>query len=187
MSTDKVGVEAGKRVPQGFGMLSKRLKHITWPMTLWLTLCWVCVLTSVEPLVIISGLVLAVAAQMTFATGAGVRWRIRPLACLALIGRFLWDLVVAGVQVSWIVISGKPAHTDTVPVHIHSTLPAHVTLLIALVNLVPGTMVVTYDAAQNTLMLNVLNMEQMGGIAGVHRSVHVQEERLLKAVAGGLP
>ena len=182
MRTENTHRNATKRA----GVLRERLTRVTWPMTLWLTVCWVCIFTSVKPLVIVSGLLVAVAAQVTFAARPRVRWSINPLACLVLIGRFLWDLVVSGLQVSWIVVSGKPTHTDTVSVPIHSTLPAHVTLLTALVNLVPGTMVMSVDVTHNVLVLNVLNMETMGGISGVHRSVHTQEERLLKAVAGGV-
>jgi len=69
----------------------------------WLTLVWVLLWGTFSPLSILGGVVVAVAVIGAFRfPAAESHLPVRPLRLLALVGYLAYDMVVSGVEVSWL-------------------------------------------------------------------------------------
>lgn len=161
-----------------------RQRRVALGMTSWLTTVWVLVFQDASWLTVGSGLLVALAVQWFFPLPHVVRhWHLRALPLARLLVRFLADLLVAGVQVSRIVVAGRPVGTGVLEVGLRSADPAHLTIVSAMTSLVPGTIVLEVDRYMGRLTLHVLDLDGHGGPEGVRVSVREQEERMLMAVA----
>ncbi|MDC4233468.1 Na+/H+ antiporter subunit E [Actinomyces sp. B33] len=153
-------------------------------MTLWLLGVWLLLLRDVSPLGVVGGLLIALAVHLLLPMPrTGTRWRIRPGALAWLLIRFLVDLVHSGLEVSWIILSGRRVRTGIVRVDLHSNDPVHLTIMSAMTSLVPGSIVVAIMRDQARMYLHVLDLDGHGGRAGIRRSALRQEERILRAIA----
>lgn len=161
-----------------------RTHRISLTLTLWLTVLWVLVFTSVEPMVLVSGVLVALAIQWLFPLPHITHtWRVRPVALAVLVARFLWDLLVAGAQVSWVVVRGRSPRNAWVRVRLRSGDPVHMTIIAGMTSLVPGSVVTDVLVEEHRLDLHILDVDAQGGEAGVVASVLAQEQRLLAAIA----
>lgn len=161
-----------------------RTYRVSVAMTLWLAVVWVLVFGSAEPMILVSGILLALLVQWIFPLPHITHtWRVRPLAFIVLVARFLWDLLVAGVQVSWVVLRGRCENNGRVQVVLRSGDPVHMTIVSAMTSLVPGSVVLDVDVPERRLDLHILDLDAHGGKEGVIASVHAQEQRLLAAIA----
>lgn len=156
---------------------------VSWRLTLWLLLVWVMVFGSLDPLVLIGGVVVAVGVQWAFPLPrVQGRWTLHPRATLVLVGRFVADLVRAGLEVSWVVVSGRKVDNAILRVDLRSADPVHLTIVSAMTSLVPGSIVVRVDRLIGRIYIHVLDVEGQGGIEAVRQSVLDQEERVLRAL-----
>lgn len=157
---------------------------VSWRLTLWLLLVWVMVFGSVDPLTLLGGIVVAIAVQWAFPLPrVQGRWTLRPRETLVLLSRFVADLVRAGVQVSWIVVSNKKVDNAILRVDLRSADPVHLTVVSAMTSLMPGSIVVRVDRLIGRIYIHVLDVEGQGGIEAVRQSVLDQEERILRALS----
>ena len=163
------------------GPLSQR---VSVAMTVWLLLVWIAVFSSAQPLVLLSGVVLGILVQLVFPLPLQRHlWHVRPLAFLALAIRFIWDLIVAGLQVSWLVVTGKRHEDGIVRCPTLSGNPVYMTILAAMSSMIPGTIVVKVEPAKKVMYLHVLDLGAHGGVAGARKEVELQEKRILRALA----
>ena len=166
------------------GGVFPRTHRISLTLTVWLTLVWVLVFASLDRMVIASGILVALLVQWVFPLPHITHtWRIRPVMLLLVVVRFLWDLLVAGVQVSWLVVRGCTPQNGRVQVILRSGDPVHMTIMAGMTSLVPGSVVTGVDVADRVLDLHILDIDAQGGEAGVVASVLAQEKRLLAAIA----
>lgn len=164
-----------------------RRAQVSVPMTLWLLLLWLAVFRSITPMHVAGGLLVAFAVQLLFPLPTSThlwRWRFFPVLYLAV--RFGWDLIVAGLQVAWVVVSGKTHDDGIVRCDLRSNDPVYMTIVAAMTSMVPGTIVVEASRERRALYLHVLDLRTHGGIAGVRRAVRAQEARVLLAFAPAL-
>lgn len=153
-------------------------------MTLWLMFIWLLVMGSADWLTLLGGLVVVVLVQVLFPLPRAMRlWRIRPRYLAVLGARFVYDLVKAGMQVSWIVLSGRKVDNAIVRVQMRSADPVHMTINSAMNSLVPGSIVIGVDSMHAVMRLHVLDIDGHGGPDGVRASVLDQEKRLLMSIA----
>ncbi len=153
-------------------------------MTLWLTLIWVAVFGSISPVVVVSGILLALAVQALFPLPSqkGL-WHLRPWYFLILLFRFIWDLIRAGLQVSAVVL-WRGAHDDgIIRCDLRSGNPVYMTIVAAMTSMIPGTIVVEANKHEKALYLHCLDIEHQGGVEGVREATWAQEARVLRAVA----
>lgn len=157
---------------------------VSWRLTLWLLLVWVMVFGSVDPLTLLGGIVVAIAVQWAFPLPrVQGRWTLRPRETLVLLSRFVADLVRAGVQVSWIVVSNKKVDNAILRVDLRSADPVHLTVVSAMTSLMPGSIVVRVDRLIGRIYIHILDVEGQGGTEAVRQSVLDQEERILRALS----
>ncbi len=165
-------------------MPAKVRRHVSFSMTAWLLLVWLAVFGSLDWLVIVGGLLVAVGVQIVFPLPIMPNlWHVRPVSFIVLALRFLYDLLVAGVQVSWLVVSGHPHEDGIVKCTVRSDNPVYMTMVAAMTSMVPGTIVVEASRTEKALYLHVLDMKTHGGIEGVRKEVSAQEKRVLLAFA----
>ena len=152
--------------------------------TLWLVLVWIAAFSSVSPLTLLSGLVLAILVQVLFPLPLQTHlWHVRPWHLLILVLRFIWDLVVAGSSVASLVISGRDHEDGIVRVDTRSGNPVYMTILAAMSSMVPGTIVIKLDPEDKAMFLHILDLENHGGIQGSKEEAQEQEKRILLALA----
>lgn len=155
---------------------------VSWRLTVWLLLVWVMVFGSIDPLTLLGGVLVAVAVQWAFPLPRiPGRWTLHPWSALVLLGRFAADLVRAGLQVSWVVVSGRKVDNAILRVDLRSSDPVHMTIVSGMTSLVPGSIVVRVDRLVGRIYIHVLDVEGRGGIEAVRRSVLDQEDRILRA------
>lgn len=165
------------RLPRG------RWDRVSRSLTLWLVLLWLMVFGSLTWIHLISGILVAVGVQIAFPLPHSARHgEVHPVAFVRLVARFGWDTVRAGVQVSWIVLRGRPVRNAIVRVNLRSADPVHMTIVAGMTSLVPGTVVVRLDRLAGTLYLHVLDIDGQGGPEAVRAAALAQEDRVLRAV-----
>ncbi|GGM08682.1 MULTISPECIES: Na+/H+ antiporter subunit E [Micromonospora] len=142
---------------------------------LWGTLSWAN---------IIGGLVVALVVLAVFPLPpVKFSGRIRPVPLLRFWLRFLWDLVVASVEVAWLAF--RIGHTPqsaiiAVPLRVNSDL--NLTLTAEALSLVPGSLILEVDPSTGTLYVHVINVRDMDEVERFRRSVLELEARIVAAV-----
>jgi len=158
-------------------------ERLSWGLTLWLTALWILVFGHLTWVTLISGILVALAVQWFFPLPhTSSTWHVRPFAVVVLLVRFVWDVIRAGLQVSWLVLSGRHVRSAVLRVNLHSADPVHLTAVSAMTSLVPGTIVFRVERLTGTIYLHVLDVDGQGGIEAVRASVLDQERRILAAI-----
>ena len=153
-------------------------------MTLWLVVIWVILRAEYTLVSLVVGVVLAVVVQMVFPMPRlGLATRIRPLWLVVLAARFVADMAVAAVQVSWLVLRRRPPSSRVVVVPLRSQSAVYLTVATALTSLVPGTVVMDAHLEPATMHLHVLDLPTSGGVDAVARAQLKLEERIMWALA----
>lgn len=114
----------------------------------------------------------------------GARATVRPWPAVVLLAGFVKDLVVASFQIAWLVLRpGALPRGGVVAVAAHPAPDLLFTMTAELTSLVPGALVVEADRQHAVLYVHVLDLEGMGGPAGVRAETLRLEERVLRAFA----
>jgi multicomponent Na+:H+ antiporter subunit E len=109
--------------------------------------------------------------------------RVRPVALLGFVLRFLADLLVASFQVAATAL--RPGYVPTsaiigVGLRVRSDL--NLTLTAEALSLVPGSLIVEADRANGTLYVHVLDVRSPDDVAAAHRKVLDLEARIVRAI-----
>ena len=164
-------------------MSKTRMSHrVSFAMTLWLTLVWLTVFSSIAPVTILSGVLIAVLVQLVLPMPrTSDIWHLRAGYLTVLVLRFMWNLVLAGLQVSGLVLSGKKHEDGIVECNLASDNPVYATIVAAMSSMVPGTVVLEVEHQKKVMYLHCLDLPKQGWAAGVRKTVAQQEKRVLLA------
>ncbi len=147
-----------------------------------LVLVWMALWGSASLIVILLGALVSAAILLLFPLPTMYfRFGLHPWRTLVLIGRFLWDVVVASLHVGWLAVRPRlPASTVT-----RVRLASDSDLLEALtgmaVSLVPGSLIIDADSDTRTLTIHVLDAEQQS-VEDFADQVLAQEHRIRRAL-----
>jgi multicomponent Na+:H+ antiporter subunit E len=109
--------------------------------------------------------------------------RIHPLGVLRFLARFLWDLVVASVQISRLAFRfGHTPRSAVIGVALRVPSDLMLTLTAEAVSLVPGSLIVEVDRIAGVLYLHVLGVEALDQVERVRQSVLAVEARIIAAI-----
>ena len=130
-------------------------------IVLWLALVWVTLWESLTWANLTGGLLVALVVLYLLPpreVHASVGFR--PLAAIRLLFYFLWELLVASVQVVWEIITPED-HTRpaVVSVQTRSTVPGHITAVANMISLTPGTLSLEIDHDTRTIYIHVLHLD----------------------------
>lgn len=161
-----------------------RFPHASLGTLIWITIVWVMLWGDLSLGNVLGGFLLALVittvAPFPFAPFDG---RFRPRAVVILLACFVRDIIHASFQQAWFVITGKEAHGAIIRIRLRSHSDSYLTMTAGMSSLVPGSLVVDSHRSTGTLYMHVFDVNLAGGVDGIHRTVHLQEERILRAFA----
>jgi multicomponent Na+:H+ antiporter subunit E len=143
-----------------------------------LVLIWMALWGSYSLIVILLGAVVSALILLLFPLPTmDFRFGLHPWRMVVLLATFLWDVVVASVQVGWLAVRPRPPRPEVTTVQLKSDSDLLEALTGLAVSLVPGSLIVDADSHDRTLTIHVLDAErrQMTDFAD---QVRAQERRI---------
>ena len=123
-----------------------------------LTLVWMALWGSASLIVILLGIGVGALILLLFPLPTMYfRFGLHPWRMLVLRARFLWDVVVASVQVSWLAIRPRLPQPQVTTVQLASDSDLLEALTALAVSLVPGSLIIDADSEDRTLTIHVLD------------------------------
>lgn len=165
-----------------------RYRAVQWPMVLWLALLWWVLWGSYSLLSLVGGVVVAVLVCFVLPLPPlRMSVRVRPVAVVVLVARFLGDVVLASLQVAWItVVPPRPLRNAIVRVPLRSESDFVQVVVAELLSLVPGSVVVEAHRASHTLYLHVIDVRDERDVDRFRERVWAQERRVVRAFGAEL-
>lgn len=150
----------------------------------WLTLVWVLLWGSLTWGNVLLGVLLAYLVLLAFPLPAvHLRLRPRPLPLVVLVGRFLWDVVRASVEVAWLAVRpGRTVRGVVMDMELVGDEEILQVLTAEMVALVPGSVVIDLDPESRVLTLHALDVRTRAEAERVRHRVRAQEARVLRAL-----
>lgn len=151
---------------------------------LWLTVVWVALWGDVSFANVLGGLAVALLVMTVFPLPpVRMRLRVRPHWLLWLGVRFVSDVVVASLQVTWLTLTlrGDPRNA-LIRVRLRTDSELVLTLVGEMTSLVPGSIVVEVRRTTRTLYLHVLDARDEEGIERIRRRTLALERRVVMAI-----
>lgn len=149
----------------------------------WLTLVWLALWGDLTPLLVVGGVLVAVGVCVVFPLPPiDLAARVRPLLLLGVVVRFLLDVVRASIQVAGVVLRRRPVRNAVVAVDLESASDFVMTLVAAMLSLIPGSVVVEARRSTHTLYLHVLDVPDAEAAEAFRRDALALEQRLLRAL-----
>ena len=109
------------------------------------------------------------------------RFGLHPWRMVVLLARFLWDVVVASVQVGWLAIRPRLPRSEITTVQLASDSDLLEALTALAVSLVPGSLIVDADSEDRTLTIHVLDADRKP-MTDLADQVRAQERRIRLAL-----
>ncbi|MGW3679516.1 Na+/H+ antiporter subunit E [Streptomyces prasinus] len=156
-------------------------------MILWLWLLWILLWGSVGPVVLVGGLLVAVAVVGSFSLPPILPGAVpRPLAIGRLLAGLLKDIVVSGATVAWQALRyGERTSTAIVEVPLRVDSDLLITAVAELTTIAPGTLVVEIDRRRQRLYVHALPVRDEADVDRRREAVQTLERRVERAVGRG--
>lgn len=114
------------------------------------------------------------------------RGRLRPLAVVVLVVRFLVDVVTSAIHVAMVAVRREPPDSAVIEVRLRSHSDLILATTAGLTTLIPGSVVIEANRFTGVLYLHVLDVSPVYPDADIDKArgkVLRQEERVLRAIA----
>ncbi len=151
-------------------------------LTLLLTLVWTLLQNNVSAGMVVFGLILGIIIPILTA----VWWPDRPKGfrvgkMVAYAGIVLWDILIANIQVAWIVLTrpNSKLRPAWIVVPLDLVQPEAITILAGTITLTPGTVSADLSDAGHSLLVHVLDTDDPDGVRDEIKSRY---ERRLKEI-----
>lgn len=149
----------------------------------WLTLVWLALWGEVTPLLLVGGVLTAVLTCVVFPLPPiDLASRVRPLLLLALVARFLLDVVRASIEVTGVVLSRRRVRNAVIAVDLESSSDFVLTLVAGMLSLIPGSVVVEARRSTHTLYLHVLDVPDLETAEARRQEALDLEQKVLRAL-----
>lgn len=151
---------------------------------IWLTLVWVALWGDVSVANILSGAAVATVVSLVFPLPpVRMRLRVRPLRLGWLVVRFLYDVLVASIEVAWITVTlRRPPRNAVIEVNLLTPSDFVMSMVAEMVSLTPGSIVVEARRSSRTLFLHVLEVGDDEGVERARRTTLALERRVVLAL-----
>lgn len=148
-----------------------------------LSVVWVLLWDTPTPLVVVSGLVVAVAVTVVFPLPRIERaGRVRPIGLIRLVVKLLADVIASSVIIVRLAFRfGHTPRAAIIRVQLRSRSDLYLTQTAELVSLVPGTIVVEARRATSTLYLHVFGAVSDADLRQSKDDVLAAEARVIRA------
>jgi multicomponent Na+:H+ antiporter subunit E len=152
---------------------------------IWLTAGWVLLWGNVSFANVIGGLAIALLVLAIFPLPRLiVGMKLRPVAFVTLLVRFLFDVVKASIHIAWVAV--RPQHvprSSVMVVQLVGREELFQTIVGLMVSLVPGSLVVDLDSRRGLLALHYFGVSDERKLEAARADVLALEQRVLKALA----
>lgn len=154
------------------------------PLLVGLIVLWMVLWGEFSWLSLLSGLAVALLVSLVFyLPPVELGGRINVLWSIAFLGRFLFDLVVASVQVAWLAVRPSGVTRNSVLAAPLATRSDFIMTLVATaLSLVPGSIVVEVDREQSILYLHVIDVGTPEGADRFREKVRRVERGIVRAI-----
>ncbi|WP_151769606.1 Na+/H+ antiporter subunit E [Streptomyces abyssomicinicus] len=154
------------------------------PSLLWLWLLWILLWSTPSPLVVLGGLLVAVAVlAVSRFPEVSRQITVRPLRLLALCVRMTGNLVVSAAAVGWAALRHGPrVRAAIVELPLDADTDLLVTLATLVTNVSPGSLVLEIDRHRGVLYVHVLLVAASGEPEEARRKLLATERRLVAAL-----
>ncbi len=147
-----------------------------------LVLIWMALWGSYSLIVILLGVAVSALILLLFPLPTmDFRFGLHPWRMVVLLATFLWDVVVASVQVGWLAIRPRLPQPEVTTVQLESDSDLLEALTALAVSLVPGSLIVDADSHDRTLTIHVLDAERRP-MTDFADQVRAQERRIRLAL-----
>lgn len=164
-------------------MTRQRIPLITeLPLVIWLVLVWGALWQDFGPGNLVFGALIAyVVVNLFYLPPVELTGRFNVLWVVPFLGRFLYELVTASLQVFWLAVSKGPSlRNAVVAVQLRSSSDFLVTATGHAISLIPGSLVLEVDRSTSTLYLHCLNVTDDAGADAIRRDVRATEAWLIR-------
>lgn len=110
-------------------------------------------------------------------------YKVRPIALLRLVFVFLWDVVVASMQIFWDILRGHKPNGAIIRVQTRAHSDVFLAATSGLTALVPGSIVIDAHRLTGMMYVHVFDAPDAEALQQSHDRILAQEERLLRALA----
>jgi multicomponent Na+:H+ antiporter subunit E len=154
------------------------------PLLVGLVVLWMFLWNQLTVLSFVTGVLVALlVTRVFFLPPVELSGRFNLGWALVFLGRFVFDLVVASVEVAWKAVRPRGVQSNAiVAVQLHTRSDFIMTLVAEAVSLVPGSIVVEADRERSILYMHALAVEDADGVEEVRRSVLGFEGRIARAL-----
>lgn len=152
------------------------------PLLAWLVIVWGALWQDFSPGNLLFGALIAlVVTRMFYLPPVELSGRFNVLHAVRYAFVFVWHVIVASVQLSWLaVVKGPRVRSAVVAVPLRSHADLMVTATGHVISLVPGSLVVDVDRANATLYVHYIDVEDEAGADRVRREVLGVEAELIR-------
>jgi multicomponent Na+:H+ antiporter subunit E len=152
------------------------------PLVIWLVLVWGALWQDFGPGNLVFGAIIAYAVvNFFYLPPVELTGRFNVLWVVPFLGRFLFQLVTASVEVFWLALTKGPAlRNAVVAVELRSASDFLVTATGHAISLVPGSLVLEVDRSTSTLYLHCLNVASEEDAEVIRRNVRATEVWLIR-------
>ncbi|MDG4824643.1 Na+/H+ antiporter subunit E [Asanoa sp. WMMD1127] len=149
-----------------------------------MTLVWILLWGTFSWANLIGGLLVAGVVLIAFPLPPVVfGGRLRPIPLLRFAALFLWDLVLASVQVAALAFRpGEPPRSAIIGVRLRVNTDLNLTLTAEALTLLPGSLILEVDRAAGVLYVHVLDVRDRVDAEHFHRDVLALERRIVEAI-----
>ncbi|ELS57671.1 Na+/H+ antiporter subunit E [Streptomyces viridochromogenes] len=157
------------------------LRHL--PMIAWLWILWILLWGSTGAVVLVGGLLVAVAVVLAFPLPAVLPGAApRPLRTAGVLLHLLMDLVRSGTTVAWQVVRhGRRTSSAIIEVPLHVDSDLLITAVAELTTMTPGTLVAEIDRRRKRLYVHALPVRDRQDISRRRSGVQAVERRVARA------
>ncbi|QSB05299.1 Na+/H+ antiporter subunit E [Natronoglycomyces albus] len=149
-----------------------------------LLLTWVFLWGTFSVLSFVTGLIVAVIILVVLPLPP-VKFdgRIRPVGMAKFVVKFVYDLLVASAQISWLAFRiGRQPRGAIVAVQLRVVSDLNVTLVAEALSLIPGSLILEADPDTGVLYIHMIGTETVEEVEAYKRNVLRLEKRLIRAL-----
>lgn len=171
--------------PNGAPQRRRHLWWTRWPIAIWLAVMWTLLWGEVTVANLLVGFALAfLVLWLLPMPRVGFEGRIWLPGMVWLLGLFVWDVLVASVQIAIYALSPRRTpHGAIIRVPLRSHSDVLLTITAQFTSLVPGSVVVEAHRLTGLVYVHVFDAEISGGIDAAKATVLEQERRIMYALA----
>ncbi|WP_067432356.1 Na+/H+ antiporter subunit E [Nocardioides jensenii] len=160
-----------------------RHRTLQWPMLVWLTLVWLMLWRDFTLGNAVSGFLVALGVCLFFPLPPlRMHLRVRPVALVWLLVRFLWDVVVSSLLVAKATLGPtKNLRNAVVEVNLKTPSDFVLTVVAEMICLIPGSLAVEARRSTHTVFFHAFDVRDEAGVEIFRQRVLAQERRVVRA------